>query len=132
MAGGRKLEFDKEQALEAAMCVFWKKGFVGASLSDLTEGMGINKPSLYATFGNKEALFIQATQHYLDKYSKPKTELLQTDAEAKTLGLSNDAESHALFLVTTINGTAAMARAGKTLSELETVIDHALQGVGLV
>ena len=39
MAGGRKLEFDKQKALEAAMEVFWKKGYLGASLSDLTEGM---------------------------------------------------------------------------------------------
>lgn len=198
MAGGRKLEFDKDQALEAAMNVFWKKGFLGASLSDLTEGMSINKPSLYATFGNKESLFIQATHHYMDKYSKPKVALLhsgkplrerlmdyllavvtsqcddqhpkgcyvalcvaeaaaetmpddaekmiteagnfalillrdflQTDTEAQALKLNENAEEHALFLVTVINGTAAMARAGKTLEELGSVIKHALVGIGL-
>lgn len=76
MAGGRKLEFDKAQALEAAMQVFWKKGYLGASLTDLTEGMGINKPSLYATFGNKEALFVQATAHYLETHANPKLEYL--------------------------------------------------------
>ncbi len=66
MAGGRKCEFDKASALEAAMQVFWQKGYLGAALSDLTQAMGINKPSLYAAFGNKEALFVQATAHYLE------------------------------------------------------------------
>ena len=61
MAGGRQRSFDKQQALENAMRVFWQKGFIGASLMDLTESMGINKPSMYAAFGNKEQLFIQAT-----------------------------------------------------------------------
>ncbi|WP_370980152.1 TetR/AcrR family transcriptional regulator [Agaribacterium sp. ZY112] len=67
MAGGRKLEFDKQQALEAAMNVFWQKGYGAASLSDLTSSMGINKPSLYSAFGNKEALFLQATDFYVER-----------------------------------------------------------------
>ncbi|WP_281561371.1 TetR/AcrR family transcriptional regulator [Thalassomonas sp. RHCl1] len=70
MAGGRKLEFDKQQALEAAMQVFWQKGYLGASLSDLTSSMGINKPSMYSTFGNKEKLFLQATEHYIENHGK--------------------------------------------------------------
>lgn len=76
MAGGRQLQFDKQQALEQAMCVFWKKGFLGASLSELTLAMGINKPSLYAAFGNKEALFIAAVEHYLSRYASPHIALL--------------------------------------------------------
>ncbi|WDE07423.1 TetR/AcrR family transcriptional regulator [Thalassomonas viridans] len=70
MAGGRKLEFDKQLALEAAMRVFWQKGYLGASLSDLTSSMGINKPSMYSTFGNKEKLFLQATEYYVEHYAK--------------------------------------------------------------
>jgi len=70
MVGGRKREFDKTEALEQAMRVFWQKGYLGASLSDLTEGMGINKPSLYSAFGNKEALFIHATEFYLEHHAK--------------------------------------------------------------
>ncbi|WDE09975.1 TetR/AcrR family transcriptional regulator [Thalassomonas haliotis] len=70
MAGGRKLEFDKQQALEAAMQVFWQKGYLGASLSDLTSSMGINKPSMYSTFGNKEKLFLQATEYYIEHHGK--------------------------------------------------------------
>lgn len=85
MAGGRKLEFDKTQALEAAMRVFWQKGYLGASLSDLTDSMGISKPSMYATFGNKEALFLSATQHYVAYYATPHIRFLQApDTPLKT------------------------------------------------
>jgi len=65
VASGRKREFDVDIALNAAMEVFWAKGYVGASLADLTDRMGINKPSMYSAFGNKEALFIKATKHYI-------------------------------------------------------------------
>ena len=61
---GRPRSFDREAALAAAMEVFWQKGFEGASLADLTSAMGINPPSLYAAFGDKEDLFLQAAQHY--------------------------------------------------------------------
>ena len=60
MTSGRKREFDAEIALEAAMQVFWQKGYTGASLTDLIDSMGINKPSMYRAFGNKEALFVKA------------------------------------------------------------------------
>ncbi len=76
MAGGRKIEFDRTSALNAAMKIFWLKGYTGASLSDLTESMGINKPSMYSAFGNKESLFIEATQHYLAQYSGEHQQML--------------------------------------------------------
>lgn len=66
MTSGRKREFCENAALNAAMEVFWQKGYVGASLSDLTKSMGINKPSMYSAFGNKEALFIKAVEHYIE------------------------------------------------------------------
>jgi AcrR family transcriptional regulator len=53
-----------DTALEKALEVFWRKGYDGTSLSDLTEAMGINKPSLYAAFGNKEQLFLKAIEKY--------------------------------------------------------------------
>ena len=61
---GRPREFCTDQALAAALGVFWAKGYEGASLSELTEAMGISKPSLYAAFGNKESLFRKALDLY--------------------------------------------------------------------
>lgn len=68
MAAGRHRSFDKHNALEKAMLIFWEKGYPGTSLADLTHVMGINKSSLYAAFGNKEKLFNQAIEFYLHKY----------------------------------------------------------------
>jgi AcrR family transcriptional regulator len=64
MAAGRPRAFDKEKALEAAMHVFWRNGYAGTSMADLTGAMAINKPSLYAAFGNKEQLFVAAVEQY--------------------------------------------------------------------
>jgi AcrR family transcriptional regulator len=66
MAMGRPREFDPDQALDTALHVFWRRGYEGASISDLTEAMGITKPSLYAAFGNKEELFRKALDRYVD------------------------------------------------------------------
>lgn len=199
MAGGRKREFDREAALSAAMAVFWEKGYAGTSMSDLTDGMGINKPSLYATFGNKETLFVEATEYFTDivagvnsdhlteqgtkladrcknflmgivatqcdsahpkgcfvAFSLPQAsngcmpqkagdkilevservpdllkEQFLKDEEALQLGLSENAETHALCLSATLGGTAILARSGKTRGELEPIIDNALRGLGM-
>ncbi|WP_045835299.1 TetR/AcrR family transcriptional regulator [Hyphomicrobium sp. 99] len=64
---GRPREFDKEEVLDKALHVFWERGYEGTSLSDLTEAMGINRPSLYAAFGNKEELFKLALDRYVEK-----------------------------------------------------------------
>jgi AcrR family transcriptional regulator len=66
VAKGRPREFDLDKALEAALEVFWRKGYEGASLPDLTEAMGINRPSLYAAFGNKEELFRKVLDRYIE------------------------------------------------------------------
>jgi TetR/AcrR family transcriptional repressor of nem operon len=60
----RPKEFDEEQALAAALEVFWEKGYEAASVQDLTERMGIQKASLYNTFGDKHALFVRALGAY--------------------------------------------------------------------
>ena len=194
MAAGRQRAFDKTQALEAAMRVFWQKGYVGASLADLTQSMGINKPSMYSAFGNKEQLFIQATEHYIDHFAAGHARFLHDEAhplqhrlkqfllsavasqcgdhgprgcylsvcvsESASLDLPDQAhatiehaknltedmlccffkqcrergelraetadESLAQYFVTLLHGTAAMARAGKGLEELEQMIDLSL------
>src|SRR5215217_5127451 len=64
MPRGRPRAFDADKALDRAMTVFWRKGYEGASLPDLTKAMGINRPSLYAAFGNKEALFRKVLDRY--------------------------------------------------------------------
>jgi AcrR family transcriptional regulator len=61
---GRARAFDADEALDRAMRVFWTKGYEGASLSDLTEAMGINRPSLYSAYGNKQELFRKALERY--------------------------------------------------------------------
>ena len=62
---GRPREFDRDAALEAAMLLFWRKGFASASMNDLCEAMGVRSPSLYAAFGSKEALYLAAFEHYV-------------------------------------------------------------------
>ena len=61
---GRPRAFEEGVALEKAMHVFWRKGYDATSVSDLTEAMGINPPSLYAAFGNKESLFVRVLERY--------------------------------------------------------------------
>ena len=62
---GRPREFDRDAALEAAMLLFWRKGFEAASMNDLCDAMGVRSPSLYAAFGSKEALYLEAIEHYV-------------------------------------------------------------------
>jgi TetR/AcrR family transcriptional regulator, copper-responsive repressor len=199
MAGGRQREFEKDEALDKAMRIFWQKGFAGASLADLTAAMGINKPSMYAAFGNKEQLFVEATNHYIENYAKQHTiyllqegktlterlkeyllsavaaqcdacnpggcyislcisesvseampeQALQTIEKARDFTekfltdffaqeiasnhLSADHKPHelALFFISVLHGTAAMARGGKNLAELATVVDNALTALRL-
>jgi AcrR family transcriptional regulator len=77
---GRPRAFDLEEALDRAMRVFWEKGYLGASLSDLTGAMGINRPSLYAAFGNKEELY----RKVLDRYARGPTAYLAESIEQPT------------------------------------------------
>ncbi|HEX7851139.1 MAG TPA: TetR/AcrR family transcriptional regulator [Sphingomonas sp.] len=77
---GRPREFDVDDALTAALRVFWSKGYEGASMTDLTEAMGVTRPSLYAAFGNKEALFRKA----LDLYEREKLCYMGQALEAPT------------------------------------------------
>ncbi len=61
---GRPLSFDRDKVLENAMHVFWQRGYEAASISELTSAMGITAPSLYAAFGDKERLFLEAIERY--------------------------------------------------------------------
>lgn len=67
MPRGRPREFDTDKALDEALLLFWRYGYEGTSLSALTEAMGINMPSLYSAFGNKQDLFRKVLDRYIQK-----------------------------------------------------------------
>jgi AcrR family transcriptional regulator len=64
---GRPRNFDELEALEKAIHVFWSKGFDGATIDDLVDGMGVGRPSLYAVFGDKRTLFLRGLKAYTEK-----------------------------------------------------------------
>jgi AcrR family transcriptional regulator len=64
MNAGRPREFDMDKAVERALGLFWRRGYDGTSLSDLTEALGITRASLYAAFGSKEGLFQRVMERY--------------------------------------------------------------------
>ncbi|SAL30504.1 TetR family transcriptional regulator [Caballeronia sordidicola] len=73
---GRHKQFDEDEALDAALSVFWQNGYEGTSFDDLTKATGVARPGLYAAFGNKEALFRKALDLYGAKYMGFMTEAL--------------------------------------------------------
>jgi len=80
---GRPRAFDRDEALRQAMRLFWSCGYEGTSIADLTAAMGINKPSLYAAFGCKEALFREAVALYDRVESEGVTRALQEAPTAR-------------------------------------------------
>ena len=80
MAMGRPRAFDMDRAMDQALHVFWEKGYAGTRITELTEAMGINPPSLYAAFGNKEKLFKKA----LDRYEALRDQILEEAFAAPT------------------------------------------------
>ncbi len=80
MAAGRPRMFCTEKALDSAMQVFWRKGYEGASMVDLTSAIGINSPSLYAAFGSKEGLF----KAVLERYDQRRAALMESILNAPT------------------------------------------------
>ena len=81
---GRPRSFDRETALDAAVLVFWEKGYDGTTLTDLTSAMGINRPSLYATYGNKRGLFILAIDRYAATHGSRAFSALRLETDNRT------------------------------------------------
>ncbi|MES5893479.1 TetR family transcriptional regulator [Bacillus cereus group sp. RP43] len=79
----RLREFDEEKALDAAMQLFWEKGYTATSLSDLTAKMDIQRPSLYAAFGDKEGLFEAALRRYTNLHATSIRTELQKEQSVK-------------------------------------------------
>ena len=74
---GRPIGFDKDAALEAAMLLFWERGYEGSSMADLTQAMGLSPSSIYAAFGDKHTLFSLAVQRYLETRAGYATDALK-------------------------------------------------------
>ena len=74
---GRPISFDKDAALEAAMLLFWERGFEGTAMADLTQAMGLNPSSIYAAFGDKHALFSLAVKRYVERRAQYATRALE-------------------------------------------------------
>lgn len=83
---GRPRAFDRTAALEAAMMVFWQKGFTATSMNDLCDAMEIGSPSLYAAFGSKKDLYAEAIRHYAGK-GVPQICEAMNDAPTAKLGI---------------------------------------------
>lgn len=80
-AVGRPRTFDRTAALERAMHVFWEKGYEGTTMVDLIQTIGVKAPSVYAAFGNKDALFKQAVKTYSELVGiRPVNSLLETNS----------------------------------------------------
>lgn len=94
MAKGRPRAFDACTALDDAMEVFWRQGYDGASIADLTAAMGISAPSLYAAFGNKEGLFRAVLERYDEEQAGIRQRMLDapTSREAVAMFLKDVAE----------------------------------------
>ena len=76
---GRPRTFSERDALEKALDIFWQRGYRGVGLTELLQGMGIARQSLYSTFGNKRQLFIRTIQHYGDTRLAGALALLERD-----------------------------------------------------
>lgn len=76
---GRPRAYDPELALAQAADVFWKKGYDGTSLDDLAAATGMNRPSLYAAFGDKHELYLKTLQRYRDQARTDSLSLLEDD-----------------------------------------------------
>ncbi|MBS1683296.1 MAG: TetR/AcrR family transcriptional regulator [Bacteroidetes bacterium] len=99
----RQKEFEREEVLEKALEVFWCNGYNGTSFADLTEGMCINRQSIYDTYGDKHTLFIEVLNHYSEKngeslrahfsQDKPARQLFKEYFQAAVQNISGDTKS---------------------------------------
>jgi AcrR family transcriptional regulator len=122
---GRPREFDRGAALEAAMVLFWRRGFAATSMNDLCEAMGVRSPSLYAAFGSKEALYLEAIQHYVEIFGPPVWDGLAEGATARA-GVQN------LLLAATKSLPKSHVTPGGCMAALAAVCDEWPAGIAEV
>ncbi len=83
---GRPLSFDRDDVLEKAMLAFWKSGYETTSIADLTAAMGVTAPSLYAAFGNKQQLFVEAMRRYAGDQAALEASMFQAPTAREAVG----------------------------------------------
>lgn len=133
-ARGRPRTFDIDSALERALEVFWKHGFQDASMHELTAAMGLSKPSLYAAFGDKEALYLKTLERYVALLIERHAEILDAPGDGRQ-AVENFLRSMAAMLADPlmpggcfiVNGTADCG--GSTIpASVEMALREAFQG----
>jgi len=107
---GRPIGFDKKAALEAAMLLFWERGYEGTSMADLTQAMGLNPSSIYAAFGDKHALFELAVKRYMEMRAQYAAKALEEPTLEKVVGALFD--NTVAFLTTPGHPPTCMTLAG--------------------
>lgn len=117
---GRKRTFNKEEALDKAMRLFWNNGYASTSIANITSELGINTPSLYAAFGNKEQLFIEALVHYSKQYVEPHYQHL-TQSSDVSLKEKLEAYFYGLIELFTDNDTPLGCLLVKSVNESDSV-----------
>src|SRR5438874_8018466 len=80
---GRPKQFDPDEAMQEAMEAFWERGYAATSVNDLLDEMGLNKGSLYGTFGDKKQLFLAALEKYSDQRTCAVTDILEQKISAR-------------------------------------------------
>jgi len=114
---GRPIGFDRDAALEAAMLLFWERGFEGTSMADLTQAMGLNPSSIYAAFGDKHALFSAAVRRYMEIRAQYATKALEEPTLKRVIrALFNNTVA---FLTTPGHPPTCMTLAGAAGCSLE-------------
>lgn len=131
MPAGRPRAFDVDKALDSALNLFWRHGYEGTSLAMLTDAMGVNVPSLYAAFGNKETLFRKVLERYLETPASYMTNALQ---EPTARGVAEKVLSGSIDLVTHPNnpGGCLLVQGAMAASPQGLPIRHALSQIRTV
>jgi AcrR family transcriptional regulator len=114
---GRPIGFDKDAALEAAMLLFWQRGYEGTSMADLTQAMGLNPSSIYAAFGDKHALFQLAVKRYMEMRAQYAGKALEESSLEKVVRALFD--NTVAFLTTPGHPPTCMTLAGSVGCSLD-------------
>jgi TetR/AcrR family transcriptional repressor of nem operon len=110
----RTKQFDKHRALDEAMALFWERGYHATSISDLVEHLGVNRQSLYDTFGGKDQLFLAALERYRTLQGGPVRQLLEREGPA----LEVLKEFFQKFVDTVVDGASKGCFMANTITEL--------------